>query len=71
MYKLSEVSEIDSVDCSGGEVKLYPAGKCRICPNPLARTNPLDVCYRCQDRGIRGDPRKPIKPEASKEGGKL
>ncbi len=43
-----------------GGVKLYPAGKCRICPNRLTRTNPLDICYQCQDRGIRGNPRKPI-----------
>ena len=67
---LDEVDEGGSVNdegkgsqSRGGGVKLYPPGeRCRTfnCPNRLTQTNPLDICVRCQDRGLRGNPRKPI-----------
>jgi len=44
-----------------GGVKLYPAGECcRICNQLLTPLDSLDICVRCQDRGLRGNPRKPI-----------
>ena len=64
--KIREIS-----DPKGRAKTLYPLGKCRICQAQLTRTDPLDICYRCQDRGMRGNPRKPIKPEASKKGGRF
>lgn len=44
----------------GGEKKLYPAGRCRVCKKPLPQVDPLDICFRCQDLGIDGNPRKPV-----------
>ncbi len=33
-------------------------GKCRQCGSPLANSNPVDVCFRCQGLGVKGEPRK-------------
>jgi len=73
--RVSEISEPEGKgnQSSGEGVKLYPPGKCRVCPNRLTQSNPLDVCYRCQALGIRGEPRKPIdssKKEKRWEGNK-
>ncbi len=67
--KVSEISEPEEKgnQSSGEGVKLYPPGKCRVCLNRLAQSNPLDVCYCCQDRGIKGEPREPISSKGRNE----
>ena len=33
-------------------------GKCRQCGSPLAKSNPLDVCFKHQRLGVKGELRK-------------
>jgi len=58
--KISESEEEDN-QSNGGEKKLYPdRQRCKACKNLLTQSNPLDTCYRCQNLGVKGEPRKPI-----------
>lgn len=66
LESLTELEVNDKEDdpkISGGGVKgvkLYPLGECRICSQPLPQTDPLDICFRCQGKGLMGNPREPI-----------
>ncbi|PIQ05612.1 MAG: hypothetical protein COW72_02655 [Candidatus Nealsonbacteria bacterium CG18_big_fil_WC_8_21_14_2_50_37_10] len=62
----------DSQSRGGGEgAKRYPAGEfCTVCNHPLPQLDPRDTCFRCQARGIMGNPRKPIdKNKKGQKGG--